>query len=111
MVAKVNINFDRVFSELLFDMAHAVDGWANGEPRDETALMNRITERLSRNRRKCDVGVHRPVDAIADFYILHRRDLNQSDKFGSDLAATIRIPESDFVKTAFFQLKVSHRYS
>jgi hypothetical protein len=110
MIPRQTIDLDSVSADLLCDMAHAVNGWAHGEPRDETALMNRITERLSRRRRQCDVGVDHPVEVTADFAALHRRGPSQTDQFGSDLATTVRIPQLNFIKTAFFQLKVSEHY-
>jgi hypothetical protein len=105
-----SLNFDRVLEALLDDMAKATDGWANGSPLDEMALMNRITEKLTRKRRRCDVGAEFPVELHAEFFDLHRRGEAQVDKFGSDLAVTVQIPSDGFVKTAFFQLKVSRDY-
>jgi hypothetical protein len=105
-----NINFDRVIAEILGDMEHVAHGWSNGRPQDETALLNRITERLSRNRRKCDVGVETPVNLEVEFYELHRRGLNQTDRHGADFAVTIDIPAENYKKTALFQLKKSRAY-
>lgn len=105
-----NINFDRVIAEILGDMEHVADGWSKGRPQDETALLNRITERLSRNRRKCDVGVETPVSLETEFYELHRRGLNQTDRHGADFAVTIDIPAENYKKTALFQLKKSSGY-
>src|SRR6266516_3950475 len=102
------VNFDRVLKELLWDMAYVVNDWAKGKPQKEAVLLNRITARLSRSRRKCDVGVKKPLVMTAEFYELHRRGEKQSDKYGSDLAVTIRIKEGStrrptFLKTALFQ--------
>jgi len=105
-----NINFDRLIAEILSDMEHVADGWSKGRPQDETALLNRITERLSRSRRKCDVGVGRPVGLEAKFFELHRRGKNQTDKYGSDFAVTVDAPAEQFRKTALFQLKKSRDY-
>ena len=97
-------------------MAGVVEGWANGKPQDEPALLNRITEALARNRRKCDVGVKTPMIMRAEFYELHRRGAKQADRYGSDIAVTIRIENGSprrptLLKTAFFQLKVSSGYA
>ena len=105
-----NINFDRLIAEILSDMEHVADGWSKGRPQDETALLNRLTERLSRSRRKCDVGVGTPIGLEAEFFELHRRGKNQTDKYGADFAVTIHAPVVDFKKTAFFQLKKSKDY-
>jgi hypothetical protein len=110
MLPYTEINLDLVLQGLLDDMAHVTNGWLNGEPKDEPALMNRITERLSRHRRKCDVGVTHPVEVVVEFFNLHREGPIQTDQYGSDLAVTIRIAEIDLTKTAFFQLKVSRNY-
>lgn len=110
-----SINFDIVLKELLHDMADVADCWANGSPKDETALLNRITERLSRKRRKCDVGTTSPVIMTAELYELHRRGKRQTDKYGADLAVTISInnpngPKPYLLKTALFQLKIASAY-
>lgn len=110
MLPYAEINLDLVVQSLLDDMVHATNGWLNGEPKDEPALMNRITERLSRNRRKCDIGVGHPVEVVTDFFRLHREGPRQTDQYGADLAVTIRVAEIDLTKTVFFQLKVSHHY-
>jgi hypothetical protein len=111
MALPPGIDFDQLIYALLDDMAKAVTGWASGLPMDEAALMNRITAKLSRKRRRCDVGVDSPVEMFGKFHLLHRQGTGQSDKFGSDLAVTIQIPRVQFTKTAFFQLKVSLGYS
>lgn len=105
-----SINFDRVLKDILSDMEHVADGWSRGRPQDETALLNRITERLSRHRRRCDVGVETPVTVEAEFYELHRRGSKQTDRYGADFAVTIAIPAENFMKTALFQLKKTHAY-
>ena len=110
MIPPSELNFDVIVRELLKDMAHAVNGWRSGNPADETALMNRITERLRRDRKNCDVGVEHPVTMVGEFYALHRRGESQDDKFGADLAVTIQIPQIDLLKTVFFQFKISSHY-
>lgn len=105
-----NINFDRLIAELLRDMEAATHGWASGRPKDEIALLNRITEQLSRRRRRCDIGVAAPVEMEAEIYELHRRGVNQTDRYGADFAVTIDMPTTGFKKTALFQLKKSTDY-
>lgn len=70
--------------------------------------MNRITARLSRDRRKCDVGVRVPVAMESELYQLHRRGSQGQDQYGADLAITISVPELSWIKTALFQLKCSN---
>ena len=110
MLPHADINLDIVLQALLDDMVLATNGWLNGEPKDEPSLMNRITERLSRSRRKCDVGVNYPIEVITEFFSLHRQGPRQVDQYGSDLAVTIKVAGGDLTKTAFFQLKVSQNY-
>lgn len=105
-----NINFDRVIADILSDMETVARGWADGRPKDEIALLNRITEQLSRKRRKCDIGVETPMEMEAAIYELHRQGDNQKDRYGSDFAVTIDIPTAGFKKTALFQLKKSTNY-
>lgn len=105
-----NINFDRVIADILGDMKFVANGWSHGAANDETALLNRITERLMRRRRRCDVGVSTPMVVEADYFELHRAGTNQTDKYGADFAVTICIPTEDYKKTAFFQLKKSSGY-
>lgn len=104
------INFDRVAQNTLADLGTAVGGWLKGHPRDEVALMNRVTERLARRRRGCDVGTHVPVVMQSSLAILHRKGPKQVDRYGCDLAITVSIEDEDFIKTALFQFKKSTEY-
>lgn len=88
------------------DMAQAISAWSNGDPQDESALMNQMTGRLRRNRGRCDVGTGCPVIMTAQYFRLHRKGSNQTDKYGSDFAVTIDIPHTGLVKTTLFQLKI-----
>lgn len=110
------IDFDKVADHALSDAGYAMNKWIKGTPRSEEAFMNRLTERLARNRRGCDVGVRQRVDMAAQHYTLHRRGSKQTDAFGADLAITIlvwNLPDENnpYVKTAFFQFKKSQDYS
>ncbi len=100
-----NIDFDRLANYVLNDVAYALNGWVRGRPTDETALLNRLTERFARHRRGCDVGVNSPVTLIPEVAVLHRQGPHQVDRFGADLAVTLYSPRKRFAKTAFFQLK------
>lgn len=102
------IDFDHLTQIALSEIGIAIGGWLGGQPRDEVALMNRLTERLARHRRGCDVGVHQPVTMDASVFALHRKGKGATDRFGADLALTVRVPELSWLKTAFFQLKRSH---
>jgi len=105
-----NLDFDKLASHLVWHVLAAVDGWLAGRPCDETAFVNRLTERLARRRRACDVGVIEPMTVTTQVAILHRRGRRQTDRFGSDLAVTLRTDAGDFLKTALFQVKKSHDY-
>ncbi len=99
------VDFDKLVFEALLDIRHSVQSWLAGRPHDEVALMNHLTGRLARRRRRCDVGAKGPVAVSAEVYALHRQGERATDKYGSDLAVTVRIPKLSWVKTALFQLK------
>ena len=102
-----NIDFDKLMNALLDDVSISIRGWISGRVLEEVALMNRITEQLSRGRRGCDVGVSSPVTMRCEVAVLHRKGIKQVDRYGSDLAVTVYVDDSSFVKTALFQLKKS----
>ena len=102
------IDFDKIVSQALDVVGTAINGWLRGQPHEEVALLNRITEQLSRRRRNCDVGVKTPVAMESKAYQLHRRGSQGQDQYGSDLAITISVPELGWIKTALFQLKRSN---
>lgn len=105
-----NVNLDALMYVALGDILEAVHGWVNGLPTDEVALLNRVTEKLARRRRGCDVGLQFPMKVIAQIANLHRRGPNQTDKYGSDLAVTVSVDGDTYLKTAFFQLKRAENY-
>jgi hypothetical protein len=45
----------------------------------------------------------------AELFELHRKGRRQVDKFGADLAVTVRIPDSNWLKTSFIQFKVASK--
>ena len=105
------IDFDKIANQARLDISKAINGWLRGQPHEEVALMNRITEQLSISRRKCDVGVRMPVSMESKVYVLHRKGSKGRDQYGSDLAITISVPEQDWIKTALFQIKLSRNTS
>lgn len=105
------IDIDKIVSYARSDINRAISGWLRGQPHEEVALMNRITERLARRGQGCDVGVERPVAMESKVYPLHRRGSQGRDQYGSDLAITISVPELDWIKTALFQMKRSNNSS
>lgn len=106
-----DLDFDKFMITALAEIGAAVSGWLKGRPLDEVALLNRLTERLGRTRRGCDVGVSQPVSMHAKVYLLHRKGPNQTDSYGSDLAITAYTQDLSFFKTALFQLKKSDVFS
>lgn len=104
-----NIDADRLIKLILNEVDIAARGWRDGDPQDEMAFMNRLTERLKRKRRKCDVGESSPMKAESTTYVLHRKGINQKDKYGADLAVTLDV-EGGWRKTAIFQLKKCKGY-
>jgi len=109
MPASPELDFDVILHRLLDDLSQSVRDWKRGAGREEVALLNRITERLSRRRRNCDVGRDYPVRMRATFHELHRAGEESQDHLGSDFAVTINVPEAQLTKTAFFQLKISRK--
>ena len=105
------LDFDRIACQALREIGTAVGGWLRGQPHEEVALMNRITEQLSRDRRNCDVGVRVPVAMESKVYELHRKGSEGQDQYGADFAITMSVPESDWIKTALFQMKRSSNTS
>lgn len=105
-----NLNLDQLMYVVLGDILEAVHGWVSGLPTDEVALLNRVTERLARRRRGCDVGLLHPMKVSAQIANLHRQGPNQTDMYGSDLAVTINIDGNTYLKTAFFQFKRAEGY-
>lgn len=101
------IDFDKFVFQALNAIRTAIDGWLSGHPREEVALMNRVTEQLSKRRRNCDVGAKSPVAMESEVYQLHRRGSQGKDQYGSDLAITMSVPELKWIKTALFQIKRS----
>lgn len=102
-----NLDFDRIINITLSDLGIAITGWLNGMPKDEVALLNRITERLNRNRRGCDVGLSSPCEMTSQLYHLHRKGQKQTDLYGADLAITVKTKDKSLFKTALFQFKKS----
>ncbi len=101
----MKIDIDQLVRVALKDVDRAVKGWLAGKPHDEVALLNRLTEVLSRRRRGCDVGDGRRVVARCSTYVLHREGQCQTDAYGSDLAVTLSMNGISSTKTALFQLK------
>jgi hypothetical protein len=88
------------------DVKRAINGWLAGSPIEEMAFQNRLVE-LIRSHQHCNVGTQAPVRLYIDVINLHRQGPNQTDAFGSDLAFTLYIRPTGFLKTAMFQLKRS----
>ncbi len=105
------INKDRLVSETLDVIRIATEGWLNGPPQEEVALLSRITEQFGRRRRGCDVGSSRRVSVTPEVEVWHRRGAGGTDRYGCDIAVTLDIPDEPFRKTACFQLKRSNRGS
>lgn len=101
------INKDRLVSEALAEVQAATEGWLNGPPQEEVALLSRITERLGRRRRGCNVGAAGRLSITPAVEVWHRRGPAGTDRYGCDLAVTLDIPQEPFIKTACFQLKRS----
>lgn len=88
------------------DVRLSAEGWTRGLPLDETAFMNRITERLLR-RKICAFHSPHPVLVRSQIYNLHKAGPRQTDKWGSDLAVTVWHGGRQQLKTVLFQLKRS----
>ncbi|WP_339183151.1 hypothetical protein [Paenibacillus sp. FSL R5-0701] len=104
-----NLDLDKILAVILKEIQNETRGWLIGRPCSEEAFLNRLTEVLAK-RRKCDVGTTEVYKVEVEQHILHRKGKNQTDKYGSDLAVTISIPDQKFSKTALLQLKKSENY-
>lgn len=102
MTFPATLDFDKIAYNTLWDVSEAVRGWLSGQPTDEVALMNRITERITRRRRGCDVGVGSKVQMVSQLALLHRKGARQTDLYGADLAITVLVAKIGFIKTRFF---------
>lgn len=105
MPLPAEVDIDKLLSIVLDSTKVAIAGWLRGAPRDETALMNRVSEQLTRTRRGCDVGTFERVVVRSRIAVLHRRAKDNSDLFGADIAVTVLAEPNGFMKTALFQLK------
>lgn len=103
------INIDHILEVLLKELRIETEEWLRGNPRSEEDFLNRITEVLAKNR-KCDVGIEESYSINLKHYQLHRKGKNKTDRFGSDLAVTVWIPDKEFKKTCLFQIKKSEHY-
>jgi hypothetical protein len=101
------ISKDWLVREAMTEVESACQGWLAGPPQHEVALLSRITERLLRQRRGCDVGLQRRVTVVPEVSVWDRKGPGTSDLSGCDLAVTLNIPAEPFLKTACFQLKRS----
>jgi hypothetical protein len=110
MAPPKTIDFDKIARFVLADISSALDGWIKGQPTSEEALMNRVTEKLKKQRRNCNVGVGKVINVKSQLTMLHRKGANQTDLFGSDLAITIFIEDTNLLKTAFFQFKTGNNF-
>jgi len=104
-----NLDVDRLTAILLDDVKVAAQRWKSGRPLDESAFLSHLTGVLNRNRKGCDVGKTRRMRAKTQLYFLHREESDCSDKYGADLAVTLKIGRT-WIKTAIFQLKKSKHY-
>ncbi|OMF43531.1 hypothetical protein [Paenibacillus peoriae] len=105
-----NLNVDKILGVMLKEIQNETRKWLAGRPCSEEAFLNRLTEVLAKPRRNCDVGNTEVYKVEVKQYILHRKGKNQTDKYGSDLAVTISIPDLKFSKTSLLQLKKSENY-
>jgi hypothetical protein len=104
-----NLDADKLIQFIQREVSVAALGWQNGDPQDEVAFMNRLTELLKKRRRQCDVGKISPMKAKSSTYVLHRKGPRQTDQYGADLAVTLDVGES-WRKTVIFQLKKCQNY-
>jgi len=80
--------------------------WKRGALLSEEPLLNHIIGRVLYNG-TCDAGLTRPLQTTSSVRLLHRMGPKQQDKFGSDLALTLAVPEVKYLKTAFLQMKTT----
>lgn len=101
------IDFDKISTITYSRAANAVRQWIDGRVLEEQALLNHTIGQFKPTRRGCDIGAKNVIEGKTKLFTLHRKGVKQIDKFGSDLAVTLKIASIDFCKTAFFQFKKS----
>lgn len=102
-----SVDFDKIAAIGYSKAANAVRQWIDGRILEEPALLNHTIGQFKQTRRGCDIGVKNVIEGKTKLFTLHRKGVKQIDKFGSDLAVTVKIDSIDFCKTAFFQFKKS----
>lgn len=91
----------------------ALDGWRGGVPRYEIALLNRLTERLSKVEFRRAGMLLSGMPGVTRIHNLHGAggrvpgQQASTDAYGADFAVTVEVRPL-LVKTAFFQLKKIH---
>lgn len=101
------IDFDKIAAIAYSRAANAVRQWIDGRVLEEQALLNHTIGQFKPTRRGCDIGAKNIIEGKTKLFTLHRKGIKQIDKFGSDLAITLKINSIDFCKTAIFQFKKS----
>ena len=97
---------DNLVNRTQYQVEASVSGWLVGGPPEEVALLNRLNERLVRNR-ICKVRGISPGVVRTWSSTLHRKGSRGTDLYGCDLAVTFHVRHASFLKTVFFQLKRS----
>lgn len=104
---------DDVVSSALNQIKFATKGWIDSSLRNETVLLNNISDALLKvASNKCQSQIYSDMDVSASRTILDRKGDNNQDKFGADLAVTLSLFEKEELikqRTALFQLKVGER--
>jgi len=88
----------------------ALLGWQRGQVVEEVALLNRIIESMSLDP-VCKLDPPDYGFVTSEWYVLHRKGPGGTDLYGSDIAVTVWKAPSNWLKTAFIQLKASSNYA
>lgn len=126
---KPYLSLDHMVAFALSAAYKALHGWLRGQPHDELALLNRLTEELRYGA--CpewpEASRSQIYDLRRQLFVLHHRggkhsgDDKGTDAYGADLAITLNIfskpasidgptGPSVFSKTALFQLKTDDNF-
>lgn len=102
------LDFDKVLRGTTNRLEKSIRDWKDGLVIEEAALINRLAKHFRHRRWNCDPGISGSVRVTTVFSRLHRQGIGATDRFGSDLAVTVDIPEIQYLKTAVIQTKVSN---
>ena len=103
MAIPQSVNFDFMVRAVLGDIEAAIKAWTLGQPRSEEALLNQLTGAACPSVSWLRRWPSRASNRHCLVASLHRKGTLSTDKYGADLAVTVRVDNDRYMKTALFQ--------